>query len=100
MSTTQLDQLGLSPASARVLQAQLESSLSGTNFKIGLGVAYFLTAVCWALSLGAIGTLTAVSMREGQPVLMAGALFTLPFILVPWLVLRHMRQLDRARRGV
>lgn len=100
MNASTIEQLGLSAASTRVLQAQLESSLSGTNFKIGLATAYVLTAIFWSVSLGVIVLLAGVATREGEPVLFAGALFTLPFILIPWLVLRHMRRLDRARRGV
>lgn len=100
MSTSQIQQLGLSEASARVLQAQLESSLSGTSFKIGLGAAYVLAAIFWTVSAGVIAWLATIASREANPMLLAAGLVTLPFILIPWFTLRHMRHLDRARRGV
>ena len=99
MQQDAIEQLGLSPAAARVLKAQLESSLAGPGFMIGLAVAYGLTAVIWLFGLGVIAWSIKVALDEGSFLPLTAGLFALPFMLIPLLVLMNFRRLDRARRG-
>lgn len=99
MQNDTIEHLGLSPAAARVLKAQLESGLAGPGFMIGLSVAYGLTAVFWLFGLVVIGWSVKAALDVGSLVPLSAGLFALPFMLIPLVVLMNFRRLDRARRG-
>lgn len=87
MQQSAIDQLGLSPAAARVMKAQLESSLAGPNFLIALIVAYALAFIGFAIFVGVATWASWMAYREEDIRLASAALFGLPFLMIPLLVL-------------